>query len=83
VIALNSTSNPQHQNFITFSTIPNCCGRTVPEPPMLPLVLTVAGLAVLIQTRRRTRVGGNEATPARSRRVPAARASGRASPLSC
>jgi len=58
VIRLDSTDNPQHQNFITFSTIPNCCGRTVPEPPMLPLVLTVAGLAVLVQTRRRTRVGG-------------------------
>ena len=58
VIALNSTSNPQHQNFVTFTTIPDCCTKTVPEPPMLPLVLTVAGIASLIQTRRPWRVGG-------------------------
>jgi hypothetical protein len=58
VTELDSTSHPQHQNFITFSNVPSQCCRVVPEPPMLPLVITVAGLAALVQTRRRMRVGG-------------------------
>jgi len=58
VIRLDSTSDPQHQNFITFTTLPNCCGRTVPEPPMLPLLVTIAGIAALVESRRRARVRG-------------------------
>ena len=55
VYNLNSNERPQTQNFITFSNVPS---QLVPEPPMLPLVVTVAGLAVLVQIRRRARVGG-------------------------
>jgi hypothetical protein len=56
VFQLNSTSrDPQHQNFITFSTVPP---ELVPEPPVLPLVLTAFGVIALIEMRRRMRARG-------------------------
>lgn len=47
-----------HQNFITPNTVPSQCCRYVPEPPVLPLVLTALGAVALVETRRRLRVRG-------------------------
>jgi hypothetical protein len=56
IIELQSHSG--HQNFITPNNVPHECCRTVPEPPMLPLVLTAIGAVALVETRRRMRVRG-------------------------
>jgi len=47
-----------HQNFITPNEVPRECCRQVPEPPVLPLLLTGLGAAALVETRRRMRVRG-------------------------
>ena len=51
--------NRGHQDFITAGLPPAaCCSRELPEPPMLPLVLTVMGVAALVESRRRLRSRG-------------------------
>lgn len=51
-------SGSRHQNFITASNTPSECCKFVPEPPVLPLVLTALGAAALVETRRRMRARG-------------------------
>ena len=57
--AVIELTNETHQNFITFNNVPHECCRTVPEPPVLPLVLTAIGAVALVETRRRMRVRGD------------------------
>lgn len=51
-------TNESHQNFITFNNVPHECCRNVPEPPIVPLVLTALGAVALVESRRRMRVRG-------------------------
>jgi hypothetical protein len=57
--AITRLSNSYHQDFIVGNMSPAvCCSRQLPEPPMLPLVLTVMGVAALVESRRRLRSRG-------------------------
>jgi hypothetical protein len=57
--SITRLSNTIHQDFITGGDLPGaCCKRTVPEPPVLPLVLAAMGAAALIESRRRLRSRG-------------------------
>ena len=49
-------SNTQHQDFIVGNMQPTL--RQLPEPPMLPLLLTAMGAAALLESRRRLRTRG-------------------------
>jgi len=52
--SITRLSNTQHQDFITGGDLPGaCCKGTVPEPPVLPLVLVAMGAAALVESRRR------------------------------
>lgn len=52
--AFTRLSSTQHQDFIVGNMVPStCCGRELPEPPVLPLLLTALGVAALVESRRR------------------------------
>jgi hypothetical protein len=55
---VSQTRPDHHQNFITPNEVPRECCINIPEPPVLPLVLTAFGAFALIETRRRMRVRG-------------------------
>jgi hypothetical protein len=57
--SITRLSNTVHQDFITGGDLPGaCCKRTVPEPPVLPLILVAMGAAALVESRRRLRSRG-------------------------
>jgi hypothetical protein len=57
--AITRLSNSYHQDFIVGNMPPAaCCKRELPEPPMLPLLLTAMGMAALLESRRRLRSRG-------------------------